>query len=505
MPDRNHSAVASRIAVVDVGSNSLRLVVYERLGATLLPLLNEKVMCALGRGIAATGRLNPDGVALAFANVQRFVALARALAVDHLAIIATAAVREAEDGAAFAAEIEALCGIPVRIIDGGEEGRLSAAGVLAGIPYADGVVGDLGGGSVELVRVDATTTPAVGAGVSLPLGPLRLAEFGDNRKAVIEQIEAALPAAPVLRECAGRALYLVGGAWRAIARLHIEQTRYPLHIIHQYKIARRPAEAFLELIAAQSRRSLERVTGMSRRRLEVVPLAATILRRLIAAGRPDRLVFSAFGLREGYAYGVLPGGERADPLIAGAMTMARRQSRPGNDGDRLLRWISPVFPRLDEARRRLYRAACWLSDTAWTEHPDYRAELAFLRSLRMPVGAIEHSERAFIALAMHARYGGSADDPVKAAALPLLDDDAAAEARSLGLALRLAYTLCGGALDLLDQVLLDAESNTLVLELPASGGLFVGEAVQRRLDALGRALGLATRTERRLSPTPVLA
>jgi len=505
MPDRNHSAVASRIAVVDVGSNSLRLVVYERLGATLLPLLNEKVMCALGRGIAATGRLNPDGVALAFANVQRFVALARALAVDHLAIIATAAVREAADGAAFAAEIEALCGIPVRIIDGGEEGRLSAAGVLAGIPYADGVVGDLGGGSVELVRVDATTTPAVGAGVSLPLGPLRLAEFGDNRKAVIEQIEAALPAAPVLRECAGRALYLVGGAWRAIARLHIEQTRYPLHIIHQYKIARRPAEAFLELVAAQSRRSLERVTGMSRRRLEVVPLAATILRRLIAAGRPDRLVFSAFGLREGYAYGVLPGGERADPLIAGAMTMARRQSRPGNDGDRLLRWISPVFPRLDEARRRLYRAACWLSDTAWTEHPDYRAELAFLRSLRMPVGAIEHSERAFIALAMHARYGGPTDDPVKAAALPLLDDDAAAEARSLGLALRLAYTLCGGALDLLDQVLLDAKSNTLVLELPASGGLFVGEAVQRRLDALGRAMGLATRTERRLNPTPVLA
>jgi exopolyphosphatase / guanosine-5'-triphosphate,3'-diphosphate pyrophosphatase len=505
MPDRNHSAVASRIAVVDVGSNSLRLVVYERLGATLLPLLNEKVMCALGRGIAATRRLNPDGVALAFANVQRFVALARALAVDHLAIVATAAVREAEDGAAFAAEIEALCGIPVRIIDGGEEGRLSAAGVLAGIPYADGVVGDLGGGSVELVRVDATTTPAIGAGVSLPLGPLRLAEFGDNRKAVIEQIEAALPAAPVLRECAGRALYLVGGAWRASARLHIEQTRYPLHIIHQYKIARRPAEAFLELIAAQSRRSLERVTGMSRRRLEVVPLAATILRRLIAAGKPDRLVFSAFGLREGYAYGVLPGGERADPLIAGAMTMARRQSRPGNDGDRLLRWISPVFPRLDEARRRLYRAACWLSDTAWTEHPDYRAELAFLRSLRMPVGAIEHSERAFIALALHARYGGPTDDPVKAAAVPLLDDEAAAEARSLGLALRLGYTLCGGALDLLDQVLLDAESNTLVLELPASGGLFVGEAVQRRLDALGRALGLATRTERRLTPTPVLA
>ena len=505
MPDRSPGPAASRIAVVDVGSNSLRLVVYERLGATLLPLLNEKVMCALGRGIGMTGRLNPEGVELAFANLQRFVALSRALAVDNLAIIATAAVREANDGVDFAEEIEARCGVPVRIIDGGEEGRLSAAGVLAGIPDADGVVGDLGGGSVELVRVDARHHTPITAGVSLPLGPLRLPDFAENRKAVVEQIEAAIGTAPMLRDCAGRALYLVGGAWRAIARLHIEQTRYPLHIIHQYAIARRPAEAFLEIVSTQSRRSLERITGISRRRLEVVPLAAMILRRLIAAGRPDRLIFSAFGLREGYAYGVLPAKERTDPLIAGAMSMARRESRPGNDGDRLLRWIAPVFPGLDDPKHRLFRAACWLSDTAWTEHPDYRAEHAFIRSLRMPVGAIEHAERAFIALAIHARYGGGADDPVKAAILPLLDEATAAEARALGLALRLAYTLCGGALDLLDHVLLDREGESLVLELPATGSLFVGEAVQRRLDALGRALGLATLTERRRSPTPVLA
>ena len=505
MPDRSSRPAASRIAVIDVGSNSLRLVVYERLGATLLPLLNEKVMCALGRGIALTGRLNPDGIELAFANLQRFVALARALAVDDLAIIATAAVREAEDGADFAAEIDARCGVPVRIIDGGEESSLSAAGVLAGIPDADGIVGDLGGGSVELVRVAAGDPSPIGDGVTLPLGPLRLAEFGDNRKAVIEQIEAAITTAPLLRECAGRAFYLVGGAWRAIARLHIEQTRYPLHIIHQYTITRRAAEAFLDVIGTQSRRSLERITGISRRRLEVVPLAATILRRLIAAGKPDRLVFSAFGLREGYAYGVLPAEERADPLIAGATTMARRQSRPGSDGDRLLRWIEPVFPRLDDSKHRLFRAACWLSDTAWTEHPDYRAEHAFIRSLRMPVGAIEHAERAFIALALHARYGGATDDPIKTAILPLLEEADAAQARALGLALRLSYTLCGGALDLLDQVLLDREGERLILELPATGSLFVGEAVQRRLDALGRTLGLPTHTERRRAPTPVLA
>ena len=517
MPDHRAALPLGRIAVVDVGSNSLRLVVFERLGASLLPLLNEKVMCALGRGIGRTGRLNPEGIDLAFANLQRFVALARARGVDHLAIIATAAVREASDGRAFAAEAERRCGVPVRIIEGSEEAQLSAAGVLAGIREVDGVVSDLGGGSVELVRVDSGASavpgqppagagvPGIGAGVSLPLGPLRLAELGDNKKTVAETIERGIADAPVLREAAGKTLYLVGGAWRAIARLHMEQTHYPLHIIHEYTLARRPAEGFLDMMAGQSRRSLERILSISRRRLEVVPIAALILRQLIAAGRPERIVFSAFGLREGYANSLLPPDPRIAPLIAACMGTAASLSRGGNDGDRLERWTAPIFPDLDEDARRLHRAAAWLSDIAWSEHPDYRAEHAFTRSLRMPVAQIGHNERVFIAASLHARYGGAMDDSVKAATRPLLDDAATGEARCLGLALRLAYTLCGGALELLDQVSLAREADGIVLELPPTGSLFTGEAVQRRLDALGRAFGLATRTVRRRSPSPALA
>jgi len=524
MPDRNVDAplggpppfppplagegrVGGRIAVVDVGSNSLRLVVFERLGATLMPLLNEKVMCALGRGITASGRLSPQGVSLALENLQRFVALARALKVDHLAVIATSAVRDASDGPAFAAEAERQCGVTMRIISGAEEARLSAAGVLAGIRGADGVVGDLGGGSVELVRVDANGRgSAIGDGISLPLGPLRLAEFGDDRRALDEAVERTLAGARVLREAAGRTLYLVGGAWRALARLHMEQTHYPLHIIHEYPILRRPAESFLDVIAGQSRRSLERVTTISRRRLEFASLAAYILRRLLAAGRPERIVFSAFGLREGYAYGLLPAETGDDTLIAACIGIARSQSRwHGDDGDRLLGWTAPAFPGVDASRRRLHRAACWLSDIAWTEHPDYRAVHAFTRSLTMPVAQLDHSERAFIASVLHARYGGDADDPIKATTLPLLDTAAAAEARALGLALRLAYTLCGGALELLEQVRLEREADALLLALPRTGSLFSGEAVQRRLEALARALGLVSRSVRRRSLTPAPA
>jgi exopolyphosphatase/guanosine-5'-triphosphate,3'-diphosphate pyrophosphatase len=278
-----------------------------------------------------------------------------------------------------------------------------------------------------------------------------------------------------------------------------------LHIIHEYSIPRRPAEGFLDIIAGQSRRSLERIASINRKRLELVPLAALILRDLIAAGRPERIVFSAFGLREGYAAGLLPPDPLSDPLIAAAMGIAASQSRGGGDGERLQRWTAGGFPDLDERARRLHRAACWLSDFAWTEHPDYRAEHAFIRSLRMPVAQINHRERVFVALALHARYGGAGDDPVKAATSTLVDDGAAGEARSLGLALRLAYTLCGGALELLDEVRLARDANGIVLELPPTGSLFIGEVVQRRLDALGRALGLQTRTERRRNPSPALA
>jgi exopolyphosphatase/guanosine-5'-triphosphate,3'-diphosphate pyrophosphatase len=493
-----------RIAVIDLGSNSLRLVVFERLGGALFPLLNEKVMCALGRGIASTGRLNAEGVTLALVNLRRFVALARALDVEHLAVLATAAVRDATDGRSFAAEVERQCRVPVKIIDGVEEARLSAAGVLAGIPDADGLVADLGGASIELVRIEAAIPSRTGAigqigqGITLPLGPLRLAELGDSIKAISEAAERTLVPATAVHAAPGKNLYLVGGASRAIARLHMEHTHYPLHIIHQYTIGRREAEAFFEIIARQSRKSLERITTIPRKRLELVPSAALILRKLIAMDSPQRVIFSAFGLREGYAYGLIPAWEREpDPLIAACTAIGGRESRSRLNGDRLQEWTAPLFPYQSEGTRRIHRAACWLSDIAWSEHPDYRAEQAFTRSLRMPFAGISHADRLFVATVLHTRYGGPADDVVREPTRHLLDERVAAEVRTLGLALRLAYTLCGGTIDLLSEAWLGREGGRLVLEIPPVGSLFLGETVQRRLDALARSLGATPVVKRR--------
>jgi exopolyphosphatase / guanosine-5'-triphosphate,3'-diphosphate pyrophosphatase len=480
-----------RIGVIDLGSNSLRLVVFERVGAALFPIVNEKVMCGLARGIAMTGRLDRAGRGPALVNLRRFTALARAVGVEHLAVLATAAVRDAADGQEFADEVTRDCGVPVEILDGPAEARLSAAGVVAGIPEADGVAADLGAGSIELAEVGPADADGPARGLSLPLGPLRLAELGDSPRAVGDAAERAFAAAPPARAAAGRSLYLVGGASRAIARLHMEHMSYPLHIVHQYGLGRREAEEFFAIVGRLSKKTLERIVTIPRRRLETVPLAAFILNRLIAVAAPRRVVFSAFGLREGYAYALLPAAERPfDPLLLACAALARRESRSAPDGERLQAWTEALFANLSAPGRRLHLAACWLADIAWGDHPDYRAQEAFTRSLRLPFPAFDHGERAFVAAVLHTRYGGAAEDPVRAPTDRLIETGRSGEVRILGLALRLAYTLCGGAIDLLRQTRLVRDDVRLVLEVPA-GGLFGGETVERRLDAMGRAMGLA--------------
>jgi len=477
------------VAVVDIGSNSLRLVIYDGIRRAPRTLFNEKVMCGLGRSLEQTGRLDPDGVAMAFPNLQRFIALARSTGVRRLDVLATAAVRDASDGRAFVHEIEKRHRLKVKVLAGAEEGRLSAYGVLAGIPEANGVVGDLGGGSVELVPVAGSQ---VGAAATLPIGPLRLAGYaGDDRK-LRDTIDKHLAAVAWLgAKLDGGAFYAVGGAWRALARIHMEQTRYPLHIIQQYTVPRGEAEDFLDVIARQSRKSLEKIATVSRKRLDVVPIAARVLQRLLRRTAPKLLVFSAFGLREGHLFSLLRGDvQRQDPLIAACADLALANRRFGADGEELFEWTSPLFPDENEPRRRLRLAAALISDLAWQEHPDYRAEQALRSVLYAPVAGLDHHERAWLAATIHARYGGNENG--NAVLHALLDDDAEADARITGLALRLGCTLSGGVPGLLARSKIAVEGGNLVLSLGPEAGKRYGESVQRRVDALGRALGRRT-------------
>jgi exopolyphosphatase/guanosine-5'-triphosphate,3'-diphosphate pyrophosphatase len=268
----------------------------------------------------------------------------------------------------------------------------------------------------------------------------------------------------------------------------MEQVGHPLHIIHHYAIDTREAIDFAQFLSRLSRASIEG-TGISRRRVEALPYAAMFMERLLKRAQPQKLVFSAFGLREGILHDLLPPETRAlDPLLSACDAVANRLGRFGA-ADSLIAWLRPLGPS-SPILQRLAMASCLLSDIGWLEHPDYRSEQAYLRALRMPFGGIDHLGRAFIALALSIRYGGRADDPFTAVSQALLDEQTFREAVSLGLQLRLAYTICGGALTLLDSTSLSREGDRLILRIAREAADLRVDAVERRLDALAKSLDI---------------
>lgn len=473
------------VAVVDIGSNSIRLVVFDGTSRVPLPLFNEKVLSGLGRGLERTGELDAEGMESALQNLRRFAELIKAMGVRKTFALATAAARDASNGPEFVRLVRKTTGLPVVVLSGREEARLSALGVIAGTPEATGAMGDLGGGSLELVglsdgRADRYAT--------LPLGPLRLREVAErNRGQLIAMIDDHLHELGFLRAARGQDFYAVGGAWRALAKLHMSHNNYALEVIHHYAIRREAAIEFLGLVATQSRASLEGFTGVSRKRIETLPLAALVLERTLRRIKPERLVFSAYGLREGCLYDSLPAKlKRVDPLLSGARAMLEGNRRYKVDPETLADWVEPLFK--DKSRARLRLATCYLADIAWNEHPDHRGEIAFTRALYMPVAGIDHPGRAYVALALFARYEGQPDPDTTRAAWYLLDEESLREAYQLGLALRVAYRLTGGAASVFARCKLKLTAKDIVLGIPKRMGGMVGELVGRRMEALGRAL-----------------
>jgi len=474
------------IGIVDIGSNSIRLCVYDLAHRVPVPLFNEKAVCGLGLGLGGSGRLNPEGVEGALAAVGRFVALCHAMEVSRLDVLATAAVRDAADGEDFVHQVERRFGVEVKVLSGGQEAKMAAMGVLCGTPDAHGIVADLGGGSLELVTVKDGD---FGRYVTMPLGLLRLGEAsGDDRVRADAIIDGHLKNIPWLCENGTSNLYAVGGAWRSIARICIAQTQHPLTVLDNFSLEARDALRILDLVASQSRKSLEKVPGVSKKRVSGLPLAALLLQKVVRAVQPARLVFSIYGMREGQFFKRLPDKMKdQDPLLAVCRQMAVANSRFPEHGDELRHWMAPLFPFETPRETQLRHAACLVSDIFWNEHPDYRAEQAFLRILRLPFMGVGHRHRVAIAFAVYSRYQGSEDSAVIEGTIGLLEEAWLHRCRVIGLALRLAHTLSGGAPNLLRQTRLVAEEGYLVLEVPANNPAFAIE-IDRSFDRLAKAL-----------------
>jgi exopolyphosphatase/guanosine-5'-triphosphate,3'-diphosphate pyrophosphatase len=492
MQDRQSEMMGRRLrrAVVDLGSNSVRLVVFEGESRNPVQIFNEKAVLRLARGLIHTNRLEPSAMDEAMVVLRRYATIASAMGAAPFEALATSAVRDAANGAEFVARIgREVPNLAVTVLSGDAEARLSAEGVLCGIPAADGILADLGGGSLELVRL---ARGVIGAAATLPVGVIRLAERAGGEPARARAIvEEELAAVPFAQEGAGGDLYLSGGAFRALARIHIAQTSYPLAVVHHYTIGRDEARDLSAVVGEASRKLIERMPGASRRRIEDLPFAAVILRRLLRATGAGRVVFSANGLREGWFLRQLPQAMREqDPLIAAARDLAIGMVRDPGLPQALIEWTKALFPGETANQLRLREAACWYSDIGYHEHPEYRAEQAYLRVLRQTGVALDHHARAFLALTVALRYEAPSDAGFLASARSLLAMDAARRAETLGAALRLAYTLSAGTPALLAAAALTLQPDRLVLTLDAASGVFAGEAITRRLARLAALVGV---------------
>lgn len=478
-----------KVAIIDIGSNTLRLVVYDAPLRLPIPMFNEKAQCELGRGLAASGRLNPAGVTMAYASLSRFINLSNAMGADHLELVATAAVRDAADGPEFVAEVKRRFGLDVQVLSGPEEAKLAAMGLLSGVPMADGLVGDLGGGSLDLVGLDKGSFGEQG---TLPLGHLHLSEameVGAVRAAKL--IADSLAGLPWIKQAKGRTLYAIGGSWRALARIFIGQIGHPLHVVDNFTLRRADALRLSKLIAGQSKDSLQRIPGIARRRMETLPAASMVLEALIETTQPKFLTFSGFGMREGQLLKILPDAlSEQDALIDACKSYSEKTGRFAIRGGEILEWMTPLFDEESAGERRLRLAACLLSDIGWSEHPDYRAEHAFHRVLRIPFAGLTHSNRVLLAEAVYVRYNGDPQSTLVSPVRSLLDAGQQAWVQVVGLALRLAHTLSGSAPGLLEQTQLKVSDSKLTLVVPEESTLFVSETVERRLKTLARSLGL---------------
>lgn len=497
LEERGRFSELAPVAVIDIGSNSVRLVVYEGAVRALTPLFNEKVLCGLGRYVAATGRLGDEGIERALAALARFRAIADAFGVSTVQAFATAAVREAGDGYDFLQRGERVLKSTIRVLSGSEEAHYASFGIRMAFPDVDGVVGDLGGGSLEIINMQ---DGAENTATTLPLGGLRLIEAsGGKTDKAADLVDAALKEVRWLDDVQGRTFYTVGGTWRSFARLHMERTNYPLHVMQGYRIPTAEAIALAEeLHKAKKPKDVRGLNVVSPSRREVLPFGAVALSGLLKKLKPKDIVVSVFGVREGIVYDMLPEEERrSDPLLSFCLDYARLRSRSAEHAMELCSWTGALFEKkgLTETPhdRRLRHAACLLSDIGWRAHPDYRGEQSLNVIAHAALSGIDHPGRVFLALTAYYRHTGKGSnggtESFSGSLKTLISRRDQQRARIIGIAVRAAHMLAVGMPGIISRTSLRYEGDMLVLDMDKSLAPLDGERVRKRFSALAEVVG----------------
>ncbi len=483
------------VAVLDIGSNSIRMVIYEHQTRALTPLYNEKSACALGQGVALSGLLNEDNMQKALKTMRRFALVIKLMRVKDVYCVATSAVREAKNGKDFTQKVEEITGVKVQILSGKQEAYYAALGAYAGIYKTSDsevkIVGDLGGGSLELACLKNS---AVGNEETFELGVIRLAENSGHNLALADEI-AKEKIQPYLQSLADAEIfYAIGGSWRALAKLHQIFYNYPLHMILNYQVEAKNMIEFCDEIIDEHKKSGSfsgsELVSSSRRKL--LPFGAIVLRNILKAGVFKKLIFSTLGVREGYLYSRLDESEKnSDPLLQLCEEMSILRARSPKHSKELIEFTDSFYKAYDNSetyqQKRLRKAACFLADIGWRGHPDYRGEQSVNLVAYGALIGIDHADRAYLAQILMYRYMGLKRKYSSDNLLLLSKEEASSRAKIIAGIFRVAFPLSAGMSGILGQVYFRVNNDVLLLILPKGLAFLDGNHLNNRLAQLAQA------------------
>ncbi|MEO0329661.1 MAG: Ppx/GppA family phosphatase [Pseudomonadota bacterium] len=486
------------IAIIDIGSNSVRQVVYEGLTRSPSILFNEKILCGLGKGVAATGELDPEASARAIRAVRRFAILSKQMGVSQIHILATAAAREAKNGEAFLTRVEEVSGKKVSLLTGRQEAEFAAQGIRSGFHEPVGVAGDLGGGSMELMEIP----PESGNGATTPLGGLRLqSEFGDDLAAVRKHTRKILEGTQLNWENAPKTFYAVGGTWRSLGRLHMYECDHPMEVVHAYSVDAKEFRKFCSLIAKGKMDDMVGIDEISSNRRPLLPYGAIVMEETLKFLGVDALAMSAVGLREGFLYSLLDQKtQEQDALLQATTEFSILRARSPGHSSEMGEWTGKAFDTLgikETASQKRWRvAACNLADIVWRSASDFRAEQTLGIINNAGFNSISHEGRAYLAIATFHRYQGLGVRKKPPKISKLASEETARQARLLAALFRVLYLFTAAEEGILPKLKLRKHAKgRFALVVPDEFKDLIGERPMNRIDQLSRELDASVTVE----------
>ena len=479
--------ILKRIGIIDIGSNSIRLVVFDGPRRSPLYLYNEKVFFRLG--LQSFGKKAFDNATLKAVSriINRYVAICQNMEIHKIIMFGTSALREASNSDVLVEEIRKNTSICVDVISGEKEAFYAAQGILLGFPNAEGIICDLGGNSVEFANICKRVIAECN---STLLGPLAITKLENKIEDIDRYIRKQLLGAVNANAAKDKPFFLIGGSWRAIAKIHMQRTQYPLKIIQGYKVKSKKIKKTLEFIQDSSFITKYDEINISADRLELLPLSARLLEIIIDELQIKTLTFSSFGVREGFLYHNLSEAEKKkDPLIEAAKFFEKKETRFPNMSKHTFKWISPLYENLPRKTKRVILAATKLHDIAWIAHPDYKTEMCLELVTRSNISGLSHKERVFLAMILLFRHKAKPEKVFNSKLFKIVSKKKRKIARVLGKGLKLASTVLG-ELSLFDKIDFRLKAHEVELCFQSKIDFVNGEVVERRIQELNKALKL---------------